>query len=473
MAVSEDLKQRKGVSKKQRQPTDAKKGEDNVVAQTGQTWGRTRDVPLSSVIGVSMIMAFCPLLVLYFWSACTYDECRILGPALKAVDDPQRFLKEFFPVPTNEGFALYFGWLLFQGLCYAFVPAKVGYGQTTPAGLTLPYVVNGLRVWVITHALYILGSDLFLNLYPLTLIYDHWPALLVAANCYGYFLTFFTYAKAHLFPSHPADRKFSGSAAYDLFFGIEFNPRLGKLWDFKLFHNGRPGIVAWTLINLSFAAAQAKILGRVTNSMVLVNILHVIYVVDFFWNEDWYLRTIDIAHDHFGFYLAWGDSVWLPWMYTLQSHFLVRHPTDLSTPTFLLVLGLGLGGYAIFRAANNQKDLARRTNGDCKIWGRPARVVRTQFQTSDGKVHTSILLASGFWGISRHFNYVGDLMISAAMCWACGAHEWILPQFYLVYMTILLVHRIERDHQRLVGKYGKYWEEYCGVVRYKLIPYVY
>jgi hypothetical protein len=35
-----------------------------------------------------------------------------------------------------------------------------------------------------------------------------------------------------------------------------------------------------------------------------------------------YLRTIDIAHDHFGFYLAWGDVVWLPFMYTLQSQYL-------------------------------------------------------------------------------------------------------------------------------------------------------
>jgi len=43
-----------------------------------------------------------------------------------------------------------------------------------------------------------------------------------------------------------------------------------------------------------------------------------IYVVDFFWNEAWYLKTIDICHDHFGFYLAWGDLVWLPFMYTLQ-----------------------------------------------------------------------------------------------------------------------------------------------------------
>lgn len=57
--------------------------------------------------------------------------------------------------------------------------------------------------------------------------------------------------------------------------GIEFNPRIGKWFDFKLFFNGRPGIVAWTLINLSFAAKQQELYGQVTNSMVLVNVLQV------------------------------------------------------------------------------------------------------------------------------------------------------------------------------------------------------
>ncbi|KAG7268562.1 hypothetical protein CRUP_036319 [Coryphaenoides rupestris] len=47
-------------------------------------------------------------------------------------------------------------------------------------------------------------------------------------------------------------------------------------------------------------------------------ILDGIYVVDFFWNEAWYLKTIDICHDHFGWYLGWGDCVWLPYLYTLQ-----------------------------------------------------------------------------------------------------------------------------------------------------------
>lgn len=63
-----------------------------------------------------------------------------------------------------------------------------------------------------------------------------------------------------------------------------------------------------------------------------MNILHLVYILDFFWNEDWYLRTIDIAHDHFGWMLAWGDAVWLPFVYTLPGTYLVTSPgTPLSS----------------------------------------------------------------------------------------------------------------------------------------------
>jgi len=34
------------------------------------------------------------------------------------------------------------------------------------------------------------------------------------------------------------------------------------------------------------------------------------------------------------------------------------------------------------------------------VWGKPAQFIRTQFVTSDGKTHSSILLTSGFWGKS-------------------------------------------------------------------------
>lgn len=62
--------------------------------------------------------------------------------------------------------------------------------------------------------------------------------------------------------------------------------------------------------------------------------------------------------------------------------------------------------------------------------------------------------------------------MSTAMCLACG-FEHILPYFYIIFMTVLLVSRVYRDHDRCAGKYGKYWDQYCKVVPYKLIPYIF
>ena len=52
---------------------------------------------------------------------------------------------QVLPTPTTDGFYLYFGWLFFQAVLYVFLPGKIGYGQMTPAGHILPYVVSILH----------------------------------------------------------------------------------------------------------------------------------------------------------------------------------------------------------------------------------------------------------------------------------------------------------------------------------------
>jgi 7-dehydrocholesterol reductase len=251
--------------------------------------------------------------------------------------------------------------------------------------------------------------------------------------------------------------------------GVEFNPRIGKHFDFKLFFNGRPGIVAWTLINLSFTAYQFQSIGYVTNSMILVNILHAIYVLDFFWNEAWYLKTIDICHDHFGWMLAWGDCVWLPYMYTLQAFYLAYHPVDLPMWHVIMVLSLGLSGYFLFRSVNGQKDRFKQSDGKAPIWGKVPETIPASYTAQDGSQRQSQLLVSGWWGVSRHMNYTGDLMGSLSYCLACGFGH-ILPYFYIIFMAILLVNRCIRDEHRCKNKYGAAWDEYCRRVPYRLIP---
>ena len=205
-----------------------------------------------------------------------------------------------------------------------------------------------------------------------------------------------------------------------------------------------------------------------------------------------YLRTIDISHDHFGFYLAWGSTTLPPTIYTLQVQYLARYPVHLTSIQAALLLLFGLAGYSLFRSANHQKDKVRSTNDRCSIWGKPAQYIRCTFMTEDGATHESLLLCSGeifsshhffrpkslresltpcpgWWGISRHANYLGDLMQAFTMCAACGFTH-LLPWSYFLFISAILFHRVLRDEQRCRRKYGVRWDEYCRSVRWRLIP---
>lgn len=448
-----------------------------------EMWGRHYDVGFLGGLIAFLGLLFLPWLALGFEATIRLYNGSIwaVGQAIWGYLQNPYFTKEalwWVPPFTARGFAIYGGWIIFQFLLYVLVPGPIGKGQETPAGHVLSYNVNGLRCWVLSHGLLYVASYQ-LKLFKPSILYDEWPTLLMTAQVFGLTLTVLAYLKAWISPSHPKDCKFSGSLFYDLFMGVELNPRFGDWFDFKLFFNGRPGILAWSIINFSMAAKQYELYGSLTRGMVLVNILHLVYILDFFWNEDWYLRTIDIAHDHFGFYLSWGDLVWLPFTYTLQAYYLAKNPVEISDLTMYIIIALGVVGYYIFRAVNAQKNDFRNHVRDSAnvqkpymIWGRPAKFIACDYQTAGGEMNRSYLLTSGFWGLSRHFNYIGDLMMSLGFCLCCG-YEHLLPYYYIIYMTILLVHRVERDCVRLSMKYGEKWNEYCSVVRYKILPGVY
>ncbi|OAX85062.1 hypothetical protein ACJ72_00563 [Emergomyces africanus] len=388
-------------------------------------WGRRSDVPrLRSVLSLAIMMA-CPAAIVFWYVALQHFEGSLLS-AFVALRNQGfvAFFHEYCPVPTLRSVFVYGTWVLFQALLYSFLPGSTHEGQPTPAGNVLKYKINGLLAVVVTM-------------------------LLFGVNCL-------------------ADIS-AGSPLYDIYMGIELNPRLGQSWDIKLFHNGRPGIIGWILIDISFTALQFCRYGYITNSIIIADILHLTYIVDFFFNEHWYLKTMDMAHDHVGFYLAWGSAAWLPTIYTLQPQFLAVHPVSLSPITAATILTAGFCGYVLFRSANHQKYLVRDTQGKCLIWGKPPQYIHGQYKTTDGSTHKSIILCSGWWGVVRHANYLGDLILSYAMCATCGFTH-LIPWTYAIFMTTILVHRCYRDERRCAKKYGKTWEEYCRKVRWRIIP---
>ncbi|PGH09599.1 hypothetical protein AJ79_05655 [Helicocarpus griseus UAMH5409] len=358
------------------------------------SWGRRNDPPrLRAAISLA-IMAICPNVVIFWYAALQHFDGSLLSAVMALKTEGFfSFFRRYTPAPNMQTALVYGAWLLFQALLYTFLPGSTHEGQPTPAGHVLKYKINGLLASFVT-ALSFVAISFYRGSFASTFVAANWASFIAMFNIYGLFLTLALYVKAHTWSSHPKDRKFSGSTLYDIYMGIELNPRFGQSWDFKLFNNGRPGIIGWILIDASFTALQYYRHGYITNSILIADILHLVYIIDFFFNEAWYLKTIDMAHDHVGFYLAWGSAAWLPTIYTLQPQFLAVHPISLSPITAAIILSAGLGGYVLFRSANHQKYLVRGTQGKCLIWGKSPEYIRGEYKTTDGSTHKSIILYS-------------------------------------------------------------------------------
>lgn len=345
------------------------------------------------------------------------------------------------------------------------VPGKVFHGPVTPQGNVPVYKANGVACFAITLGLFLLCAYP-LRLFPATIVYDHFGALLGALNLVSLLLCLFLYVKGRMSPSS-SDHSRGANPIFDYYWGTELFPRvLG--WDVKMFTNCRFGMMGWAVIVISFATKQHELHG-LSDAMIVSVAIQLLYITKFFWWETGYLGSLDITHDRAGFYICWGCMVWVPAIYTSPALYLVHHPNQLGAPVAIGILALGVLSVCINYFADAQRQCVRATHGECKVWGRIPEVIVARHTTPRGEVHESLLLASGWWGISRHFHYIPELL--AALLWSLPAlFEHSLPYFYVAFLGVLLAHRARRHDRRCAAKYGGHWSEYCKRVRYSLIP---
>lgn len=370
----------------------------------------------------------------------------------------------FFGSPTAWGILALF--VAIQLLFARFLPGKRFEGPVTPQGNAPVYKANGLPAYLLTLSLFLVCSYP-LGLFSPTILYDHFPELLGALNFFSLIFCAFLLVKGLYFPSS-TDAGSSGNIVFDYYWGTELYPRLFG-WDVKLMTNCRIGMMGWPLFLISFAAKQSELFG-LSDSMCVAAALQLLYVTKFFVWETGYLRSLDIMHDRAGYYICWGVLVWIPGIYTSPTFYLVDHPNHLGVVWSTLIFFCGAACIAINYLADRQRQKVRKTEGECTVWGKKPVVTVANYVTEEGEKKQNILLASGWWGISRHFHYVPE--IAGAFFWSVPAlFAHFLPYFYVVFLTILLVERAFRDDRRCARKYGEGWDNYCQLVPYKIIPY--
>ena len=348
-----------------------------------------------------------------------------------------------------------------------FLPGSLIQGPVTPKGNIPIYKENGLLSYFLTLFLFCFCS-FQLKLFSPTIIYDNFGAILGALNIFSFFFCLCLYLKGSFFPS-TTDSGRSGNSIFDFYWGTELYPRIFG-WDVKTFTNCRFGMMCWGLIILSFAAKQHELYG-LSDSIAVSVALQLIYITKFFVWETGYYRSLDIMHDRAGFYICWGCLVWVPGIYTSTSLYLVHHPHHLGAVFSILLFICGTLAILINYWADRQKQIVRATNGLCSIWGKKPLLTHTEYRTESGERKSNILLASGWWGISRHFHYVPEII--GALCWSLPALFLnFIPYFYVIFLTMVLLERAFRDDRRCAEKYGHGWNEYCRQVPYKIVPYV-
>jgi protein-S-isoprenylcysteine O-methyltransferase Ste14 len=408
----------------------------------------TKSRALSDLAYAAGMIALPPL-VIYLATVVLHFDGRIVVPSAELLDK--------VALPTLYSAAAYAGWLFFQGLLYAVLPGKIELGVPLEDGTRLPYKMNGLSAALLTIALAI--GLVVAGVVPGDLLYEHFGEMLMTINIGAFVVSSYMYVLGRA-QATPEEKKRGFLEAY--FLGAARNPRNGS-FDWKFFCESRPGMILWVLINLSFIAAQYERHGTVSASMWMVAAFQILYVIDYFVVEDAILTTWDIRHEPFGWMLCWGCLCWVPMTFALQGLYLVDHPVDLPIWAIVGIVLLNMTGYAIFRGSNLQKHRFR-ANAATRIWGKPAEFIATTRGTK--------LLTSGWWGVARHSNYLGDLMMGLAWCLTTGISS-LFCYFYIIYFTILLVHRERRDNDHCAAKYGADWERYTKKVRWRILPGVY
>ena len=298
------------------------------------------------------------------------------------------------------------------------------------------YHLNGLRVFIVVVAAWVALCSY--RVLPWDFFFVHRWEMLATATVVGLVFTL-----AIVLPAPPTGK---GLLA-DLYLGRLENPQRGRV-DAKMFLY-LVGAVMLALNVSSFAAHQPK------PGVILYAALFLFFLTEYLFFERVHLYTYDFVAERVGFKLGWGCLVFYPFFYCIA---LWGPAADMPLPVLIGAAAMFFCGWMLARGANMQKYYFKTQPG------------RARFGPLQQRALGDSVLVSGFWGISRHVNYLGEILMASGLALSVGnAIGWLYPLYYLV----LLVPRQIDDDKRCAQKYGPLWEEYKREVPYRIVPWVY
>jgi protein-S-isoprenylcysteine O-methyltransferase Ste14 len=337
------------------------------------------------------------------------------------------------------------------------LPARkvAGYVADESTGKPLQYRLNGPLVLLLVVALWVAFGAA--DVLAWDWLYTHrWSGLM------GSCVLGLAFSLAVVLTAPPTGR----SLPADLYFGRSPNRQFfGARVDAKMFLY-LIGAAMLGLNVLAFAAHHFLLFGSAFSPGVLLySVLFMWFVVEYLVFERVHLYTYDIFAERVGFKLGWGCFTFYPYFY-LIGLWATAHRPDPGTPWWLLVIFalVFFGGWILTRGANLQKYWFKTRPGRAFLSFMDPEVL------SDGQ---SALLCSGFWGIARHVNYLGEIVQAVGLTLVLGYPGAWVAWLYPLYYVALFLSRERADERRCAAKYGDLWAEYVGRVPRRIIPWLY
>ncbi len=327
--------------------------------------------------------------------------------------------------------------------------------MTDSSGRPLRYHLNGLRVFVLAVALF--AALCASRLVAWDVFYVHRWETLATACVLGLLFTL-----AVVLPAPETGKGFWA----DTYLGRRENPQwLGSRVDAKMFLY----LIGATMLELNLISFAAHHLMSFPDDpspgVILYVALFSFFLVEYLFFEHVHLYTYDFVAERVGFKLGWGCLVFYPFFYGVGLWFAAAQPSPHSEPALLVASGLlFFGGWSLARGANMQK-FYFKTRPERDRFG-PFR----QVALSRGEQR---VLISGFWGLSRHINYLGEIAMASALALCLGHPSSLWPWLYPIYYLVLLIPRQRDDDRRCAGKYGPLWDEYRRAVPHRIVPWLY
>lgn len=354
---------------------------------------------------------------------------------------------------------------LFIFILNAIIPGRwvVGYATKPNSDEKLTYHLNGLVVLFLVVSVWLLCCQYGLMEWD-WLYTIRWYGL-AGAVTFG-----LIFSLAIVLP-YPAVKS---SFAADFYLGRLENPQLwggridAKMWLYLV------GAIMLELNVLSFAAHYYLTYGgQAANGIFLSAGLLTFFVVDYLTFEEVHLYTYDLFAERVGFKLGWGCIAFYPYFYAIPlwatvsldggSYYAAGYLPTMGTPYLVIAAVVFFSGWSISRGANLQKFFFKRDPSRVFLGIKPESI-------TDGK---RTLLVNGFWGLSRHINYLGEILMASGIVLAAGHPTLIWPWLYPLYYVALLFPRQIDDDKRCAQKYGPLWAEYLKRVPRRIIPGIY